>query len=200
MLVTMILVVVGMALYGSFVSGINIWRRVSQPVGTEDVALFFRNISYDLRNSFKMGNIRFRGGHKEISFPTRIKRYVKGGIEDSVGQVTYSYNRRKKSLYKAQADYSEVYRKKKPRKRMFVDKVSSLQFRYFVYDAERKKYSWVTSWQERDEPFGTEVEYNLPLIVKIEIGISEGDHQKKFVKTVSVPSACCWPFIDEEKQ
>ncbi len=199
MLVTAILAVVGMAIYGSFVSGINVWQRVTQPSETEDIGLFFKNISYDLRNSFLIDNMRFRGGAKQISFPTRIKQHVKGGVEDSIGQVTYSFDRRKKQLHKSQADYSEVYRKKPGRKRLLIEGISSLQFHYFVYDAEREKYSWVTNWQERDEPFGAEAEYNLPLIVKIEVGIPKEGMEKKFVKTVTVPSACCWPLMDESK-
>lgn len=199
MLVTAILAVVGMAIYGSFASGINIWQRVTQPSEIEDVGLFFKNISYDLRNSFLIDNIRFRGGATQISFPTRIKHHAKGAVEDSIGKVAYSFDRRKKKLHKSQADYSEVYRKKPGRKRLLIEGISSLQFHYFVYDAERKKYSWLTNWQETDEPFGTEAEYNLPLIVKIVVGIPKGDFEKKFVKTVSIPSACCWPFIDEKE-
>ena len=198
-LVTAILVVVGVAIYGSFVSGINIWRRVTQPSETEDIGLFFKNISYDLRNSFKVTSIKFRGGKNYVSFPTRIKDYGKEGVRDSVGQVAYTFDRRNKELYKSQSSYSEVYHKKSGRKRMLVEGIDSLQFQYFVYDAQRKKYSWVTSWQERDEPFGAEVEYNLPLIVKIEIGMPQGDFERKFVKTVNIPSACCWPFMDESK-
>ena len=200
LLVAALLVVVGMVVYGTFVRGINIWKRVSNPVSTEDVGLFFKNISYDLRNSFKIADLKFRGAKRQISFPTRIKHYSKEGVEDSIGQVTYSFDRRKKELYKSQANYSEVYHKKTGRKRMLAEGISSLQFEYFVYDAERKKYSWVSSWQERDEPFGAEVEENLPLIVRVAVGIPKGQFEQKFVKTISIPSACCWPFIGEEEK
>lgn len=199
MLVTAILAVVGMVLYGTFASGVNIWRRVSQPSVTEDISLFFKNISYDLRNSFKMTGIKFRGGERQISFPTRIRYHDTDGIEDSIGKVTYSFDRRKGRLYKKQANYSEIYRKKPGRKRMLVEGISSLRFQYFIYDPKEKKYSWGAHWQERDDPFGEEIEDNLPLVVKIEIGIpkKEGQFEQKFVKTVLIPSACCWPFVDE---
>jgi prepilin-type N-terminal cleavage/methylation domain-containing protein len=199
LLVSALLAVVGMVVYGTFVRGVNIWQRVSQPAGTEDIGLFFKNISYDLSNSFKLTDLKFRGAKRQVSFPTRIKRHSKEGIEDSIGQVTYSFDRRKNELYKSQANYSEVYHKKAGRKRTLAEGISSLQFEYFVYDAERKKYSWVTSWQERDEPFGAEVEENMPLIVKIKVAIPKGEFEQEFVKTVRVPSACCWP-MDEEKK
>lgn len=196
-LVTAILVVVGMALYGTFASGINIWKRVSQRPVTEDVGLFFQNISFDLRNSFRMEGIKFRGGERQISFPARIKRRNNGKPEDSIGQVTYSFDRRKGEVYKEQADYSEVYRKKPGHKRVLVEGIRSLRFKYFIYDFESKKYSWVTNWQERDEPFGAEVEDHLPLIVRVEIGIQKEKFEQKFVKTISMPAACCWPLVDE---
>jgi len=199
-LVAAILVVVGTALYGTFASGINIWKRVTQRTVTEDVGLLFKNVSYDLRNSFKMTGIKFRGGKRHVSFPTRIKQHDDEGFKDSIGKVTYSFDRRKQMLYKEQASYSEIYRKKPGRKRVLAEGISSVEFQYFVYDSERKIYSWVTSWQERDEPFGAEVEDNLPLIVKIEVGIPKGQFEQKFVKTVSVPSACCWPLIEEPKK
>jgi len=196
-LVSAILMVVGMALYGTFTSGINIWKRVSQRPVTEDVGLFFKNISYDLRNSFKVENIKFRGGRRHISFPTRIRRRDGEKLKDSIGQIAYSFDRKKGEVYKKQASYSEVYRKKSGRKRVLAEGISSLQFQYFIYDSEREKYSWVTNWQERDDPFGAEEEDRLPLIVRIEIGIPKEKFEQKFVKTVSIPSACCWPLIDE---
>lgn len=199
-LVTAMLAVVGLAIYTAFVSGVQIWQRVTRTTETEDVALFFKNISYDLRNSFKLGTIRFRGEHQRVSFPTRIKHHTIEGVEDSIGKVTYAFDRRNKTLEKVQADYSEVYRKKAGVKRTLATGVASLSFEYYVFDAEREKYSWVTNWQARDEPFGREIEYNLPLIVKIEVGLPDGDFEKKFVKTVYIPTACCWPFMEEKDQ
>ena len=198
LLVAAILAVVGVVVFGTFVRGVSIWQRVSQPAGTEDVGLFLKNISYDLRNSFKMTGLKFRGGRSRISFPTRIKHHDEEGVEDSIGQVTYSFDRRKKELYKSQANYSEVYHKKTGRKRTLAQGISSLQFEYFVYDAERKKYSWATGWQESDKSFGAEVEENVPLMVKVRVGIPKEEFEQEFVKTIPIPSACCWPFIDEE--
>jgi len=198
LLVAAILAVVGMVVYGTFIRGFDIWSRVSQPAGTEDVGLFFKNISYDLRNSFKMTGFKFRGEKRRVSFPTRVRQHQKDGIGDSIGQVTYSFDRRKNALYKSQANYSEAYHKKSKRKRMLAEGISSLEFKYLIYDAQRKKYSWVTSWQQRDKSLGAEVEENLPLIVKIEVSIPKQELEQKFVKTVALPSACCWPFIDEE--
>lgn len=200
LIVTSILAVVGMVVYGTFARGVTLWQRVSRPTVTEDVAVFFKNIGYDLRNSFKLTDLRFRGGRNEMSFPTVVKQNLGHGIEDSVGQVTYAYDRRKKELTKSRSTYSQVYHKRPGPKRLLVGGVSSLSFTYFVYDAQRETYAWVKNWQEQDRTFGAEQEENLPLLVKIEIRVPLEGREQTFVRTVPMPSACCWPFAEEEKR
>ena len=75
--------------------------------------------------------------------------------------------------------------------------ISSLNFRYFIYDSGKKKYKWVTSWQESDETFGRQIEESLPLIVRVEVTIPNERGEQKYVKNVAIPSACCWPYIDD---
>ncbi len=197
-LVASIVVIIGLAVYGTFANGINIWKRITQESDVEDVSLFFEKISYDLHNSFKMTGMRFRGGKREASFPVRIKEKGKNGIQGSIGEVTYSLDRKRKALIRQEVNYSEAYHKKKGPARVLVNNIRSLEFRYFTYDSNEKKYKWSSHWQQRDDPFGIKKEEALPLIVKIEVGIQEGKDINKFVKTVDVPSACCWPFTEED--
>jgi prepilin-type N-terminal cleavage/methylation domain-containing protein len=197
-LVTVILVVIGLSIYGTFANGINIWKKVTGPSVMEDVALFFEKASYDLRNSFKMTGLRFRGSPAEMSFPTKIKHYdEQEGFKDSIGRVTYSFNRNKKTVTQERTDYSGVYLDKSVPGNVLVRGVSSLRFEYYVFDARQKKYSWVTNWQEREESFGIQIEENIPLMVRIELGLADDGVEQKFVKLVSIPSACCWPFVEE---
>jgi len=197
-LVTSMLAVIGLTLYGTFTNGINIWKTVTQESTTEDISLFFEKISHDLRNSFKMTGVRFKGGKHEVSFPARIKYKGDDGLVDSIGRVTYSYDRRKKALKKEEMNYNQIFKKKPGLDRVLTEAASSLNFKYFVYDSEKKDYSWVTSWQESDETFGRQIEESLPLIVRVEVGIPGERGEQKFVKNIALPSACCWPFIDEE--
>lgn len=198
-LVTVILAVIGLSLYGTFANGVNIWKKITSPSVTEDVSLFFEKISYDLRNSFKITGLKFRGGQTEMSFPTKIKSYdAPVGFKDSIGRVTYSFNRHKKTIIQDRADYSEVYLNKSVPGRILVQGVSFLDFEYYVFDAQQKKYSWVTNWQERDDSFGIQAEDNIPLMVRIELGLIKNGLEQKFVKLVSIPSACCWPFVEEQ--
>jgi len=198
-LVSTILVIVGMAVYGTFASGLNIWKRITVPAIAEDVGIFFDKISFDLRNSFKMDGLKFRGGMRSLSIPTLVKYTDKEyGAYNTVGQITYSFDRKKKLLKKKEANYSEIFRKKSARESILAEGISSLEFSYYVYDSQQKMYKWVSSWQERDPSFGAEIEDNLPLIVRIEVGFQELRGERSLVKTVMVPSACCWPVMEDK--
>jgi len=194
MLVTVILGVIGTAVYGTFANGISIWKTVTEDSVTEDINLFFEKVSFDLRNSFKLSGIRFKGEKTKVSFPSKIRYNGDDGIENTIGQITYYIDRRKRALIRKEANYSEVYRKKSGSKRILFENISSLQFKYYVYDEQYKTYAWVTNWQERDETFGIQVEERLPLIVKIEVGIPSEKGEQTYVKTVQLPTGCCWPF------
>jgi len=198
-LVTAILAVIGMAVYGTFSNGLNIWEKVTEDSVTEDINLFFEKISFDLRNSFKLTGLRFKGGKTKVSFPSKIKYKGEDGLENTIGEITYYIDRKKKTLMRREANYSEVYRKKPGFVRILSENISSLQFKYYVYEEKYKKYAWVTDWQLSDEFFGEVVEETLPLVVKIEIGIPGEKGEQKFVKTVQLPMGCCWPFDDDKK-
>jgi len=193
-LVTAILGVIGAAVYGTFANGISIWKKVTEDSATENVNLFFEKISFDLRNSFKLTGMRFKGERDKVSFPSKIKFIGDDGIENTIGQITYYIDKRKRALIRKKASYSEVYRKKSGSTRILSENISSLQFKYYVYDERYKKYEWVTHWQEQDDTFGIQVEEQLPLIVKVEIGIPSEKGEQTFVKTVQLPTGCCWPF------
>jgi len=198
-LVTAILAVIGMAVYGTFSNGVNIWKKVTEDNVVEDVNLFFEKISVDLRNSFKLTGIRFKGGRTQISFPSRMKYRGKDGIENTIGQVSYSLDKKREVLKRTKKNYSEVYLKGAGSSQILSENIKSLQFQYYIYDENYKKYSWVTRWQERDDTFGIQVEEKLPLIVKIKIGIPSENGEQTFVKTVQLPTGCCWPFsVDEQ--
>jgi len=194
MLVTVILSVVGLAVYGTFANGIIIWKRITEQTQSEDINLFFEKISFDLRNSFKLTGIKFRGGKTKVIFPTRIKYSDGKEIKDSIGQVTYSFNRKKRTLNKSTADYSDVYQKRPGQERILAEDINLLRLEYYIYDPNSKEFSWVTNWQEKDTTLGLVVEENLPLIVRIEVAVPGIKGEQKYVRTVSIPSACCWPF------
>lgn len=196
-LVMVILGVVGLAVYGTFVNGLNIWKRITQQNQPEDINVFFEKITFDLRNSFKLTGIRFRGGKTRVTFPTRTKFIDDEQLKESIGQVTYAFNGRTKTIDQSAATYSDVFYKRAGQKRVLARDVRSLRFEYFTFDPDRKEYAWVPSWQEDDLTFGVEAEENLPLIVKVELSVEDSGREFEYVRTVPIPSACCWPMETE---
>jgi prepilin-type N-terminal cleavage/methylation domain-containing protein len=193
-LVMVILGIVGLAIYGTFANGLNIWKRITQQTQTEDINLFFEKITFDLRNSFKLAGVKFRGGRTEIRFPHRTKYVDDEKIKDSIGQVTYSFNSRKKTIDKSEASYSDIFYNREGTRRVLAEKIQSLRFAFFIFDPRDKQYAWVTSWQEKDQPLGIVIEENLPLIVRVELSVEDDGREIKYVRTIPLPSACCWPM------
>ena len=196
-LVMVILGVVGLAVYGTFANGLNIWKRITQQNQPEDINVFFEKITFDLRNSFKLTGIRFRGGKTRIAFPTRTKYIDDEQLKESIGQVTYAFNGRMKTIDQSEASYSDVFYKREGKKRILANDIRSLRFEYYKFDPDKKEYAWVSSWQEEDQSFGLETAEQLPLIVKVELAVENGGREVEYVRTIPVPSACCWPMDGE---
>lgn len=199
-LVAGMLGVIGLSVYGTFANGIIIWKRVTQETATEDLTLFFEKVTFDLRNTFKLTGVRFRGERHKVTFPVRV--HIKGeeGVAPSIGEVSYYFDGRNKALIREELNYSQIFRQRPGTKRVVAGEIQSLDFEYYVYDANKKQYSWVSHWQDRDETFGIEVEEQLPLIVRIMVGVHDANEKniRTLNRTVQVPSACCWPLAKED--
>src|SRR3989338_5906713 len=120
-LVMVILGVVGLAVYGTFANGLNIWKRITQQSQPEDINVFFEKITFDLRNSFKLAGIRFRGDKSRVTFPTRTKFINDEQVKESIGQVTYAFNGRTKTIDQNAASYSDVFYKRAGQKRILAE-------------------------------------------------------------------------------
>jgi prepilin-type N-terminal cleavage/methylation domain-containing protein len=191
LIVTAILSLIGLTLYSSFSSGIDIWKKINRELFVEDINIYFDKISYDLRNSFKFTGIEFYGTQDKISFPTIIKVRRDEGTEEEIGWVQYSFNRNLKALNRKQANYSEMYLDKSGDEQKIVTDIESLRFQYYYYDPQYKHYAWKNTWQADESVFGIEEKDVLPLAVRIEVKTKDGKDGKKFTKTVSLPASCC---------
>lgn len=196
-LVTSIVAVIGMVVYGTFANGMSIWRKVTEETQAEDINLLLDKIAFDLRNSFQLTGLRFKGEGRRVSFPAQMKYQDQGELKNTIGRVSYYVDRRKKTLVRNEANYSEVFRRKQGTDRVLSENISSLKFRYFIYDEQRKVYMWVDQWQDQEEAFGLKTEERLPLIVQVEVGIPGDKKEQTFVRTVKIPSGCCWPLEEE---
>jgi prepilin-type N-terminal cleavage/methylation domain-containing protein len=191
LLVMAILSVVGITVYTTMVNGINIWQRIVVETSAEDVGIFLERLSGELRNTFLLTGIKFRGGRDSVSFPGRIRLTTKDGAATGIGEVRYAFDRRDKLISRGYKTYSQLYRNRGEQERPIAENIESLDFEYYFYEPERKKYSWSSGWQEHDETFGLQEEPALPLAIRIKVGIEEPEGKKVFTKTVWIPSGCC---------
>jgi prepilin-type N-terminal cleavage/methylation domain-containing protein len=196
LIVSALLSVVALAVFGTFTSGVNLWERLTQETVLEDLTIFFDKIAYDIRNSFNVEPLTFAGGSRSLSFPTIITYTGKEGRTTCVGQVTYTYDTRQGIFFRDQATMSEVYEEEEGRRTKLVDNVATARFTYYCYDKDLEDYFWATTWGLEDEVFSKPEEGPQLLAVRIEIVVRDGASQQTFTRTVSIPA---WHYSRKEE-
>lgn len=191
LLVMAMLGTVAIAVYGTIANGINIWQRVVVETAAEDVGIFFERITEEMRNTFLLGEVKFRGGRDSVRFPALIRSAGKEGIKTEIGEVRYTFDRRNKTIARGQRTYSQIYRDRDNLSRTIAENIESIQFEYYTYKQERKKYSWESKWQEQDETFGEQQKPSLPLAVRIQVEIKERGKPRTIIRTIWIPNGCC---------
>ncbi|MBN3039083.1 MAG: hypothetical protein JW869_06710 [Candidatus Omnitrophica bacterium] len=184
-LVAGMLSVVGLAIYSTFNSGLQIWERLTQRMPTEELNVFIEKITDDLNNSFSFSEAPFIGLQNNVSFATLVLAGIGQEQEEflSVGRVSYYYNPRNKTLNRQQYNYSDIYQNEIPRARQIMQNVMSAKFTYYCYDPAQDLHGWKEMWFEEDE------EARIPLAVRMEIEFVENEQEKKVRRTIAIPSA-----------
>jgi len=175
-LIVMALVsMVSLALYASLSSGLHIWQRVNTGVLEEDLNIFLEKFTQDIRSAFNFNGIAFSGGADRVEFATVV--FSPRMNKASVGKVTYSYDAANYSVEREQRDYSENYAGSTGTARHSAKNVRFLGFWYYVYDGEKKEYSWLEECQ------------GLPLAVRMELGVRDGSQTLNFTRTADIMAA-----------
>lgn len=175
LIVSAILSVVALAIYAAFNNGIKIWQKVNQPLAEEDLDIFLDKFAADLRNTFKFTGIKFLGAKDWLGFPTLVSSL---GLEKRTpGQVIYFYDAQTKTLSRKQKDFAQVYAEEEGTINQTLRNLRGLKFQYYVYDKDKKEYLWLEEWLRED----------LPLAVRIELEVIDGEKINKFSKTVGIP-------------
>lgn len=173
-----LMVVVGMAVYASFNSGITIWKRLMIPHSAEDVGIFFEKIGSDLKNSFVYEGIDFIGGKETIELATLVSTASKTpGLRRGVGVVRYSFSEEDKSILLYKRNMSMVYREEDGGGQEVLKGVSRLEFKYYYYDSVDDRYVWVEEWEEE----------SLPLAVSLQVEVISEGKPYAFTKTINLP-------------
>jgi prepilin-type N-terminal cleavage/methylation domain-containing protein len=175
LVVTVILSIVSLAIYATFNNGIKIWQRVNKNIAEEDLNIFFDKFARDLRNAVQFSGINFSGRSESFEFATIINSRRLQKI--TVGEVIYSYEPSKQILKREERDFSGVFSGEEGTIRQALTEVTSLKFKYYNYDKNKKEYLWEDEW----------LTGALPLAVRIELEFKDGVQTSKFTKTVSIP-------------
>ncbi len=175
LIVSVMIPIVAFAIYASFNNGVKIWQRINKEIPGEDLNIFFDKFALDLRNSFKFSGIKFSGKKNAVGFASIINSQRMQKV--TVGEVIYSYDSKNSVLTREQKDFSNIYSNEKGAIRQLLKGVKSARFRYYFYDAQNKEYFWDDEWLKE----------GLPLSVRVELEIEQGNQINKFIRTVSIP-------------
>ncbi|MCU0651245.1 MAG: prepilin-type N-terminal cleavage/methylation domain-containing protein [Candidatus Omnitrophica bacterium] len=173
LVVTVIMSVISIVIYSTFSSGARIWKRTNSLDSNEDVNMFFDRFGQDVGNGFNFTGIAFEGKADRFQIPTIVTSARMGAR--SVGLAVYSCS--DKVLSRSVSDYSQIYEESQIPARNSLTGISACKFSYYQFDPEKKEYSWVEEWQKK----------SLPLAIRVEFALGQGENPVSFIKTVSIP-------------
>ena len=177
LIVTVILAMVSLAVYSTLNSGIRIWRKVSQHIPEEELAVFFDKFTRDLRNTIVSESMSFQGAAHRLEFPSLVSSQK---LEiTTIGRVVYNYDQNGEKLVCLQEDVSDIYNHHEGTEKYALKGVVSCRFSYYNYDKQVKKYFWA----EENLP------NTFPMAVRMELEFADGAKQVSFTRTVTIPAA-----------
>lgn len=181
LMVVLIMAIISLAVYSLMSNGIRIYQRTSRFLPEEDIGVFFDKFYLDFKNSFSFTGVNFYGGQDRVASATFVSSLKLNN--KTVGRVTYYYDRAKKTLSREQQDISDIYTGAKGAVTDSINEVRYLKFSYYLYDRESESFTWQDVWA-RD---------TLPLAVRMELELDNGQQKNSFIKTVGIPASnCLW--------
>lgn len=183
-----LIAIVSLGIYGLFDSGIRVMKKVSRPVSEERIHFFLEKFSHDVQNLFSYTGVPFRGENHVASFATIIQTEPQLGGDQGIGQVTYVYDEKDRTIYRKQLNVSQFYEAKEDGEENDFDgateilnQVISCQFQYYNKNLSDEGYSWEDSWNQLEQNKG------LPVAVKIDFSFMDEGEQQNVSRTITIP-------------
>ncbi|MFH1355002.1 MAG: prepilin-type N-terminal cleavage/methylation domain-containing protein [Candidatus Omnitrophota bacterium] len=163
--------IVSIAVYSTFSTGMNIWRRAKE-VNLEQsrIAIKLERLSRELRQTFNFSEIRFLGTEEEISFAQ---------VQDSgIVRMSYAFDQGDDALLRSIDTLVDILQglPEGSEPEEYIEEIEALKFSYFYFDLAENLYLWTEVWDQ----------IGLPLAVKLEITTED---EKTYVRTVFIPTA-----------
>ena len=159
-IVSLLVFIISLGIYNVFSSGLKIWSKVLDSANLEDINIAFEKFTSDLRNTFLFKNIDFKGTKTTLEIPANVN----SKFGKTPGKVLYIYDENKKVLLREEKDFSKLYTDSDGLKRILLDNVEDIEFKYYYYDKEKLEYVWEDETKEE-----------LPFTVKLRIKINNKD-------------------------
>lgn len=176
---TGLMVVVGLAVYASFNSGIKIWKRVVRPDIIEDVNIFLEKLRSDLKNSVLYQGIEFVGQPDSIHFATLVTtNSSRPGLHRGMGEVSYSFEAEEEAVIQHKRNLSAIYKGREGIAQEVLHNVVLLELNYYYYEPLEEEYLWVEQWQDKEK---------LPLSVLVKIVLLNEGKNYTFTKRIDLP-------------
>lgn len=170
-----IFALVSVAVYSTFNSGMNVWRRVKEVnIEQRKIVLKLEKLAREIRQTFKYENIGFAGDKEKI--------YFAQVLDSELVRITYSFDKDKKTLSRGVNSLEEILEEKEDKEKKlepeytaYLSNIADLSFSYFYFDTEENAHLWKEEWKEEE---------GLPLAIKLEI---ETQDEKNYAETIFIP-------------
>jgi len=186
MLVTAMVGVIAIALYGMISNGLKVWEVVNQETPQLNSTVLFEKMTMDLENGVFFKDIAFIGDENSCSFSC-ISRTAKAenGFFNGVGKVRYFYDNSNKSFKRQYVDYNQFSALKQPDGRILIGNISKILLNYYFFDEQKKVFLWSNVWPP--ESYESENKKSWPLALRANIVFEIEERILQKVKTFNIP-------------
>ena len=180
LLVVALFSTLSIAVFQTFSNGLKIWNYGTASFKEEDVLVFLDKLSNDLRNSLLFSTIPFKGDSKSIECVSLVM--LKSDPKSSeqrlharqIGKVKYFFDKNKRKIFRAQANYGQALKGVYQDPRALVDGVESLTFRYLYKQGEELLVA-------------SQAKNILPAMIEVSVRYQTDNDVRKMVKRIDIP-------------
>jgi hypothetical protein len=167
--------IIAAALYSNLESGLKVWRWSMNTGVCEDISIFLARFSIDVKNSVNFKGIGFVGAPDRLELVTLVDSARLNN--KTTGKAVYVFDRSTAELRKELKDFSRVYNDEPATPLAVISGVKDVQFQYYWFDAQHKRYVWLDEWGQE----------GLPLSVRATIEVARDESPTVYTKTVRIP-------------
>lgn len=165
LLVTTLIAVIGVAVFGAFNNGLKLWARGVQLDHKADAAFLLEKLGDDLRTTIPISTIKFKGIGSSVSFSTIVltsadrngSRLLEGTV-DQIGAVEYYFDFAESRVMRRQANYGQALKGQWQEPRVVATGIKEIVFHYHFLTPKETQ---IKSEVDGGIPFGVDIEMRL---------------------------------------